>query len=82
MAMDPKTLSDFTQEHFITKTRGETLRLEPLPRGCDRCGLLTQGQKIIIAKKNYEYRDRFWEIRCNICDLKFTVKDLKKFREE
>lgn len=81
--MDQETLVKKTSEHFEIHSCGENNpKFKPKARACDRCSEHVVGQRLTIAKKDYEYRDKFWEIRCNSCDFKKTVKELRKFKEE
>jgi len=82
MAMDSKTLTEFTEEHFTVKVWGEGIKFEPKPKPCGRCGDVVQDQRISLIRKVYEYRPQFWEIKCNSCDLKMTVNELAKYKKE
>jgi len=81
--MDPKTLHERTSEHFEVSHCGENNpRFSPKAKPCGRCGEKVAGQRLFLIKKFYDHRQQFWEIKCNSCDLKMTVKDLAKFKKE
>lgn len=81
MAMDAKTLTEFTEEHFTIKVWGEGIKFEPHPKPCGRCQSLVVDQRFIIAKKNYHHRNEFWEVKCNTCSFKQTTNDLTKIKK-
>jgi ribosomal protein S27E len=81
--MDQKTLHLRTEEHFEVRPCGDNNpKFSPKAKPCNRCGETVAGQRLTLIKKFYEYREQFWEIKCNSCDLKMTVKDLAKFKKE
>ena len=82
--MDPRRLRQITLDHFDLRGTGQEAnpRFVPRERPCDRCGQQVQGQVLQIAKKIYEYRSQFWELRCNRCDFRQTTKDLARVRKE
>ena len=81
--MDQKTLLETTSEHFEIRIWGDSNpKFIPLMKPCTRCGDQVAGQALTISKKSYEHRAQFWEIRCNSCEFRTTVKDLAKFKQE
>ena len=80
--MDQKLLEQIVVQHYTVRERAETLRFDPRPRPCHRCNQLVEDQRLTIVRRNYEYRRPYWEIKCNRCDLKITVKDLTKLQKE
>ncbi len=55
------------------------ISFRPKARACEDCGLVVTDRKVHYIQKRYQYRDRFWEIKCMACGEKKTTKTLTNF---